>query len=128
MLLRRDERADVVIVDAGADAECARLRHQPLDELVAPGGSGKQVLWLQGEIYTDGPGPIDLRIKAPLGTAAWLGARRIDPAKPGVVHLEKGLNRLTLRGPATAGAGDELTVEVQKTRGSPRRMEVVGGP
>ena len=100
----------------------------PLDELVAPGGSGKQVLWLQGEIYTDGPGPIDLRIKAPLGTAAWLGARRIDPAKPGVVHLEKGLNRLTLRGPATAGAGDELTVEVQKTRGSPRRMEVVGGP
>jgi putative heme-binding domain-containing protein len=100
----------------------------PLDELVTPGGSGLQVLWLQGEIDTDGPGPIDLRIKAPVGTVAWLGGGRIDLAQPGETLLEKGKNRLTLRVPATAGVGDELTVEVRKTKGSPRRMDVVGGP
>jgi hypothetical protein len=30
--------------------------------------------------------------------------------------------------PATRGAGQEVTVEVQKTKDSPQRVDVVGGP
>jgi hypothetical protein len=43
------------------------------------------------------------------------------------VLLEKGGNRLTLRVPATSGTGQEVKVEVHKTKGSPRRVEVAGG-
>jgi len=98
----------------------------PLDELVAPGSSGSQPLWLQGEIVVDGPGPVDLRITAPEGTAAWLAGRRIDLAQSSAVAVEKGSNKLTLRVPATAGA--EVKVEVRKTKDSPRRVDVAGGP
>ena len=99
----------------------------PLDELVAAGGSQVQPLWLQGEISLDATGPLDLRITAPEGTAAWIGGKRIDLAKTSAVPFEKGDNRLTLRVPATAGAGQEVTVEVHKTKDSPRRVEVAGG-
>lgn len=100
----------------------------PLDELVAPGGSGLQPLWLQGEIVADNAGPVDLRITAPEGTAFWLAGRRIDLAQAAAVTVEKGSNKLTLRVPATAGAGDEVKVEVRKTKGSPGRVDVAGGP
>jgi hypothetical protein len=99
----------------------------PLEELVAAGGSRVQPLWLQGEISLDATGPLDLRITAPEGTAAWIGGKRIDLTKTGAVSFEKGGNRLTLRVPATAGAGQEVMVEVRKTKDSPRRVEVAGG-
>jgi hypothetical protein len=99
----------------------------PLDELVVPRGSGLQPLWLQGEISLDAAGPLDLRIMAPVGTAAWIGGTRIDLAKTGSVLLEKGGNRLTLRVPAMSGTGQEVKVEVHKTKDSPRRVEVAGG-
>jgi hypothetical protein len=99
----------------------------PLDELVAPGGSGVQPLWLQGEIIADAAGPVDLRISAPDGTVAWLGGTRLDVAASRAVPLAKGGNKLTLRVPATHGAGQEVRLEVRKTKGSPRRVEVVGG-
>lgn len=99
----------------------------PLDELVAAGGSGMQPLWLQGEIILDGAGPIDLLITAPEGTAAWIGGKRIDLAKTASLPLDKGGNKLTLRAPATVGGGQDVKVEVRKTKGSPRRVEVAGG-
>jgi putative heme-binding domain-containing protein len=99
----------------------------PLDEFVAHSGSGLQPLWLQGEISLDAAGPLDLRITAPEGTVAWIGGTRIDLAKTGSVPLEKGSNRLTLRVPATSGTGQEVKVEVHKTKESPRRVEVAGG-
>jgi len=99
----------------------------PLDELVTPGGSGLQPLWLQGEISLDGAGPVDLRITGPEGMAAWIGGTRIDLAKTGSLPLEKGGNRLTLRVPAEPGKGQEVKVEVRKTKDSPRRVEVAGG-
>lgn len=101
----------------------------PLDELVAPGGSGLQVLWLQGEILADGgPGLVDLRITAPRGTAAWIAGKRIDLDNTGAVAIAQGWNKLTLRVPATPGAGEEAKVEVHKTKDSPRRIDVAGGP
>jgi len=101
----------------------------PLDELVARDGSGQQTLWLQGEILADGgPGQVDLRIAAPQGTAAWIAGKRIDLDKTGAVALAQGWNKLTLRVPATAGAGEELKVEARKTKDSPRRIDVAGGP
>jgi putative heme-binding domain-containing protein len=100
----------------------------PLAELLAPGGSGMQPLWLQGEIVVDGPGPVDLRITAPAGTAAWIAGRRIDLATTAAVALDQGTNRLTLRVPAGLGGSEEVKVEVHKTNGSPRRVDVVGGP
>ena len=100
----------------------------PLDELVAPGGSGLQTLWLQGEIILDAPGPVDLRIKAPEGTAAWIAGKRIDLAQTGSVPLAHGGNRLTRRVPATPGTGQEVQFEVRKTKGSPCRVDVAGGP
>jgi putative heme-binding domain-containing protein len=100
----------------------------PLDECVAPGGSGLQPLWLQGEITLDAAGPVDLRIAAPEGTAAWVGGVRIDLAKTGSVPFEKGGNRLTLRVPVAMGKGQELKVEVHKTKDAARRIEVAGGP
>ena len=100
----------------------------PLDECVAPGGSGLQPLWLQGEITLDAAGPVDLRITAPEGTAAWVGGVRIDLAKTGSVPFEKGSNRLTLRVPVATGKGQELKVEVHKTKDAARRIEVAGGP
>ena len=103
-------------------------RGLPLDELVAPGGSGLQTLWLQGEIILDAPGPVDLRIKAPEGTAAWIAGKRIDLAQTGSVPLAHGGNRLTRRVPATPGTGQEVQFEVRKTKGSPRRVDVAGGP
>ena len=99
----------------------------PLDEFVAPGGSGNQTLWLQGEISADAAGPVDLRITAPEGTAAWVGGTRLDLTKTGSVPLAQGGNRLTLRVPVTAGAGQEVKVEVHKTKDSPRRIDVAGG-
>ena len=101
----------------------------PLDEFVAPGGSGLQTLWLQGEILADGgPGPVDLRITAPKGTAAWIAGKRIDLDESGAVVIAQGWNKLTLRVPATAGAGEEVKAEVRKTKDSPRRIDVAGGP
>jgi putative heme-binding domain-containing protein len=100
----------------------------PLDELVAPGGAEVQPLWLQGAIVSDAEGPVDLRISAPDGSAAWLGGTRLDLAALRAVPLVKGENKLTLRVPATRGAGQEVTVEVQKTKDSPQRVDVVGGP
>jgi putative heme-binding domain-containing protein len=100
----------------------------PLDELVAPGGSGVQPLWVQGEITADTAGPVDLRISAPDGTAAWLGGARVDLAALRAVPLAKGSNTLLLRVPATPGAGQEVKAEVRKTKDSPRRVDVVGGP
>ena len=99
----------------------------PLDEHVALDGSGLQLLWLQGEISVDGAGPVTLRIAAPEGTAAWIGGKRIDLAQTGSVPLEKGSNWLTLRVPTTPGTDQEVQVEVGKTTGSPRRVEVAGG-
>lgn len=99
----------------------------PLDELVAPGGSGSQPVWLQGEIAADAAGPVDLRLSVPAGTAAWLGDTRIDLAKTEAVPLAKGGNKLLLRVPATAGAGQDVKAEVRKTKDSPRRVDVVGG-
>ena len=99
----------------------------PLDEHVALDGSGLQSLWLQGEISVDAPGPVDLRIAAPEGTAAWIGGKRIDLAQSGSVPLETGSNKLTLRVATTPGTDQEVQVEVGKTQGSPRRIEVLGG-
>jgi putative heme-binding domain-containing protein len=99
----------------------------PLDEFTAPEGSGRQPLWLQGEINVDAAGPVDLRITAPEGTTAWIGGMRLDLAKTGSVPFAQGNNRLTLRVPETAGAGQEVTVEVRKTKDSPRRVDVAGG-
>jgi putative heme-binding domain-containing protein len=99
----------------------------PLDELVAPDGSGVQVLWLQGEITADAAGPVDLRISAPDGTAAWLGGTRLDLAATGVVPLDKGANKLIFRVPVTRGGDQELKAEVRKTKDSPRRVDVAGG-
>lgn len=99
----------------------------PLDDLVAPGGSGSQPVWLQGEIAADAAGPVDLRLSVPAGTAAWLGDTRIDLAKTEAVPLAKGGNKLLLRVPATAGAGQDVKAEVRKTKDSPRRVDVVGG-
>lgn len=100
----------------------------PLDELVAPDGSDVQPLWLQGEITADAAGPVDLRISAPDGTTAWLGDARIDLTKTGAVPLTKGGNKLLLRVPATTGSAEEVKAEVRKTKDSPRRVDVVGGP
>jgi putative heme-binding domain-containing protein len=100
----------------------------PLDELVAPGGSGVQPLWVQGEITADAAGPVDLRISAPDGTAAWLGGTRLDLSASDAVPLNKGANTLTLRVPATPGASQEVKAEVRKTKDSPRRVDVVSGP
>ena len=100
----------------------------PLDELIAPGGSGVQPLWVQGEITADAAGPVDLRISAPDGTTAWLGGTRLDLAALDAVPLNNGANTLTLRVPATQGAGQEIKAEVRKTKDSPRRVDVAGGP
>jgi hypothetical protein len=100
----------------------------PLDELIAPGGSGVQPLWVQGEITADAAGPVDLRISAPDGTAAWLGGTRLDLSASDAVPLNKGANTLTLRVPATPGASQEVKAEVRKTKDSPRRVDVVSGP
>jgi hypothetical protein len=86
------------------------------------------VLWLQGEITADAAGPVDLRIAAPEGSAAWLGGTRLDLAATGAVPLDKGANTLTLRVPATQGVGQEIKAEVRKTKDSPRRVDVAGGP
>ncbi|NBX30465.1 hypothetical protein EBR04_08510 [bacterium] len=83
---------------------------------------------MQGEIILDAPGPVDLRIKAPEGTAAWIAGKRIDLAQTGSVPLAHGGNRLTRRVPATPGTGQEVQFEVRKTKGSPRRVDVAGGP
>ena len=104
----------------------------PLDELVVPGNSGQQPLWLQGEISLNADGPVDLRITAPAGTAAWIGGTRIggtrlDLTATAAVPLASGGNRLTLRVPTTASEGQEVKVEVRKTKGSPSRVEVAGG-
>jgi putative heme-binding domain-containing protein len=99
----------------------------PLDEFVAAGGSEIQPLWLQGDIILDGPGTVDLRVTAPESTAAWVGGKRIDLSKASSVPLDQGVNWLTLRVLAAAGGGQEVKVEVQKKKGSPRRVEVVGG-
>jgi hypothetical protein len=77
---------------------------------------------------TNADGPVDLRINAPDGSAVWLGGTRLDLAALRAVPLVKGENTLTLRVPATRGAGQEVTVEVQKTKDSPQRVDVVGGP
>ena len=100
----------------------------PLDELVAPGRERPRVFWLRGEIVVDADGPVDLDISVPEGSTAWLGDRRIDLARASAVQCGKGTNRLTLRVPAAAGGGQEVRVEVRKTKGSPRRVDVVGGP
>jgi putative heme-binding domain-containing protein len=99
----------------------------PLDELVAPDGSGVQVLWLQGEITADAGGPVDLRIAAPEGSAAWLGGTRLDLAATGAVPLDKGANTLIFRVPVTRGGDQEIKAEVRKTKDSPRRVDVAGG-
>jgi len=99
----------------------------PLDELVAAGGPGVRVVWLQGEISLDAPGPVDLRLTVPAGTAAWIGGTRIDLSETDAVPLAQGGNKLTLRVPATSGGGQEVRVEVRKTNGSPRRVDVAGG-
>jgi len=99
----------------------------PLDEVAAPGGSGLQPIWLQGEIGVDAAGQVDLRISAPDGTTAWVGGARLDLTKTGSVPFAQGWNRLTLRVPVTAGTGQEVTVEVHKTKDSPRRIDVAGG-
>jgi len=100
----------------------------PLDELVAPNGSGVHVLWLQGEITADTAGPVDLRIRVPEGAAVWVNGTRLDLAATGAVPLDKGANTLTLRVPATQGVGQEIRAEVRKTKDSPRRVDVAGGP
>ena len=97
-----------------------------------PGSSGQQPLWLQGEISLNADGPVDLRITAPAGTAAWIGGTRIggtrlDLTATAAVPLASGGNRLTLRVPTTASEGQEVKVEVRKTKGSPSRVEVAGG-
>jgi putative heme-binding domain-containing protein len=99
----------------------------PLDELVAPDGSGVQVLWLQGEITADAAGPVDLRITAPEGSAAWLGGTRLDLAAAAAVPLAKGANKLIFRVPVTRGGDQEIRAEVRKTKDSPRRVDVAGG-
>ena len=99
----------------------------PLDECVTAGGSAVQPVWLQGEIVVDTDGPVDLRIAAPKGTAAWCGRTRLDLAQTGSLGLEEGTNKLTLRVPVTLGAGHEVQVEVRKTKDSPRSVDVVGG-
>jgi putative heme-binding domain-containing protein len=99
----------------------------PLDELVVPGSSGQQPLWLQGEISLNADGPVDLRISAPAGTTAWIGGTRIDLTATAAVPLASGGNRLTLRVPTTVSEGQEVKVEVRKTKGSPSRVEVAGG-
>ena len=62
----------------------------------------------------------------PLRTA-WIGGKRIDLAQSGSVPLETGSNKLTLRVATTPGTDQEVQVEVGKTQGSPRRIEVLGG-
>ena len=99
----------------------------PLDECVTAGGSAVQPVWLQGEIVVDADGPVDLRIAAPKGTAAWCGGTRLDLAQTGSLGLEEGTNKLTLRVPVALGAGHEVQVEVRKTKDSPRSVDVVGG-
>jgi len=99
----------------------------PLDELVASDGSGVQILWLQGEIMADAAGPVDLGVVVPEGSAAWIGGTRLDLGATNAVPLAKGGNKLTLRVPATQGQGQEIKAEVRKPKGSPRRIDVVGG-
>lgn len=99
----------------------------PLDDLIAPGGSAGHSVWLLGEITADAAGPVDLRLGVPDGTAAWLGAARLDLANTGAVPLAKGGNKLLLRVPIAAGASQDVRAEVQKTKDSPRRVDVVGG-
>jgi putative heme-binding domain-containing protein len=100
----------------------------PLDECVGADGSAGQPVWLQGEITADGACLVDLRVTAPEGTTAWLGGTRLELGKSDAVRLAKGENRLTLRVPVKPGAGHEVKVEVRRTKNSPRRVEVVGGP
>jgi len=100
----------------------------PLDELVPAGGSAAQTVWIAGEITVDRPGPVDLRIRAPAGTAAWIGDTRVDLANASAVACVKGGNRLVLRVPVTPGTGQEVLVEVRKTKDSPGRVDVAGGP
>ncbi len=100
----------------------------PLDELVVAGAAASEGIWLQGEIVVDAAGPVDLRLTAPVGTVAWIGGKKIDLAQTSSLQLTKGANRLTLRVPAALSAGQEVKVEVHKTKGSPRRVDVSGGP
>lgn len=100
----------------------------PLDELVPAEASAARTVWIAGEITVDRPGPIDLRIQAPAGTAAWLGTARVDLGNAAAVQCANGGNRLVLRVPAMPGTGQEVLVEVQKTKDSPGRVDVAGGP
>jgi hypothetical protein len=86
------------------------------------------MLWLQGEITADAAGPVDLRIAAPEGSEAWLGGTRLDLASTAAVPLAKGANKLIFRVPVTRGGDQEIRAEVRKTKDSPRRVDVAGGP
>ena len=126
-----DEQVRTAIVEAG-DLRWKSVYGKtagglPLAELVAPGGSGSQPVWLQGEIVASTPGPVELAITAPAGTLVWLGGQRLDLAQKGPVALAAGANTLTVRTPAVSGSTDEVKVEVRKVKESPRRVEAVGG-
>jgi putative heme-binding domain-containing protein len=96
----------------------------PLDE-VAELVKGP-VAYLQGEIEVTVGGEVEVRLRAPAKTHAWIDERPIAVPGPALIRLEPGRHQLTLR-VAAAGQGQALRVEVAKPVGSSAEYTVVGG-
>lgn len=101
----------------------------PLADALTPTNKSDSLI-LQGELEVTESGPLELRIKAPEGSTAWLDgsplgavAGSITPEPP----LSVGKHKLALRIPRRAAEGGALTVEVIAPDGSSAKFAVVGG-